>query len=59
MKKSKFKIKYSEFVKTKEIEKLFDKYAELIKINHLKEVGLISKGEYDKIREQIGFVASL
>ena len=57
--KSKYKVYYSNFTKTKDTDKLFIQCANLIKLNHLLNIGLISKNEYDKIRESIGFVANL
>lgn len=57
--KSKFKVLYSDFVKTKDVDKLFEKCADLIRIKHLLDVGLITTNEYEKIRNSIGFVADL
>lgn len=57
--KSKYKVYYSSFERTKDIDKFFSQCAKLIKLNHLLEIGLITKNEYDKIKESIGFVASL
>ena len=57
--KEKYKVYCSDFVRTKDIDKLFQQYAKLIKLNHLLEIGLITKNEYEKIKESIGFVASL
>ena len=55
----KYKVYCSDFVRTKDIDKLFQQCAKLIKLNHLLEIGLITKNEYEKIKESIGFVASL
>ena len=57
--KTKYKVYCSDFVRTKDIDKLFQQCAKLIKLNHLLEIGLITKNEYEKIKESIGFVASL
>lgn len=57
--KSKYKVYYSSFERTKDIDNFFSQCAKLIKLNHLLEIGLITKNEYDKIKESIGFVASL
>lgn len=57
--KSKFKVFYSDFTRTKDIDKLFEKCADLTRIKHLLDVGLITSNEYEKIRNSIGFVADL
>ena len=57
--KSKFKVYYSEFTKTKDIDKVFSQCADLIRIKHLLDIGLITVNEYEKIRNSIGIVADL
>ena len=58
-KKNNYKVYYSEFTRTKEIDKIFIQCSELIKLNHLLKVGLISKPEYDKVRSCFDLIANL
>ena len=55
MKKETYKVKYTPFEKTKDVDKYLTSLSYLIKLNLLLEKKLITKNEYDKVKCTIGF----
>ena len=55
MKKNKFKVKYTPFEKTKDVERYLISLSYLAKLNLLLEKKLITKNEYEKVKCAIGF----
>lgn len=54
---NKFKVYYTVFDKSAEIDKYFRSLSNLIKLNYLYEKNLLSKSEYEKVKCAIGFNA--
>lgn len=54
--KTNYKVYYSAFEMTKELQDYFSKLSTLIKLNLLLSKNLINNTEYEKIKESLGFL---
>lgn len=57
MKKIKYKVKYTNFEKTKYIDNYLTSLSYIAKLNMLLEKDLITKSEYEKVKCAIGYIA--
>ena len=55
MKQKDYKVKYTPFEKTKDIDKYLTSLSYLVKLNFLLEKKLKTKNEYEKVKCAIGF----
>lgn len=54
--KRNYKVYYSSFEMTKELQDYFSKLSALVKLNLLLSKNLINNTEYEKIKESLGFL---
>lgn len=55
--KNKYKVFYTYYDKTADVEKYLKALSNLVKLNCLYEKNLLSKAEYEKVKCAIGFIA--